>query len=221
VWTDPAPAQTFDSNVSISRLLDYRRCARQAFLKSRMPRVEEEVETATNFGRNVHEILAGLRDGEPEEQAMAQRFANSPLGQRSADATWVEREYDFLVECEGVVLRGQMDLVFERDGELVIVDYKTDRHLDAARLDDYSMQMHCYALAVERRWRRPDRCVVFALRESRELTVEADPEAARALVVRWKQEREHAMSPGAHCERCDYYQQECPSPWIADNGSSS
>lgn len=221
VWIDPPTAYTYDSNVSISRLLDYRRCPRQALLKSRLPRVEDDTAEAANFGRAVHEILAGLREGEPRERRMAERFAASALGQRAAAATWAEREYDFLVEVEGVVLRGQIDLVFEENGELCVVDYKTDQHLDAARLADYTMQMHCYALAVERRWRQPDRCVIFALRESREISVPPDPAAARALVQQWKADQEHALRAGPHCGRCDYYQQECASPWIADNGESA
>ena len=39
----------------------------------------------------------------------------------AAAATTIEREFDFLMEVENVVLRGQIDLWFEEGGELVLV----------------------------------------------------------------------------------------------------
>jgi ATP-dependent helicase/nuclease subunit A len=217
VWIDPPAHTAYDSSVSITRLLDYRRCPRQAFLKSRVPHVEETAESAANtgadFGRAVHEVLAGLRPGEPHERALAERFLHSELGRRAARAAWSEREYDFMVEIEGVILRGQIDLVFEEAGELVVVDYKTDKSPDDTRLDGYRMQMHCYALAVERAWRRPDRGVIFVLRESREVEVTPEPERARELVRRWRDDQSPALQPGPHCGECGFYQRECASPW--------
>ena len=245
VWMEPLRPRTHDSGVSISRLLAYRRCPRQAFLQSRVPRVAGEAaplteqaarsgvdleaalpgqqgvghaEGAAAYGRNVHEILAGLRTGEPHERAAADRFARSGLGQRAAQASFIEREFDFMVETEGVVLRGQIDLVFEEAGELIVVDYKTDKQMDEARLDDYRMQMHCYSLAVERAWRKPDRCVVFFLRAGREVDVVPEPDAARELVARWKADAEHGMQPGEQCERCDFFGRECASPWVSAVG---
>ena len=48
----------------------------------------------------------------------ALRRNSSALGQRVALATRCEREFDFLLSVEDVVIRGQIDLWFEDKGEL-------------------------------------------------------------------------------------------------------
>ena len=65
----------------------------------------------------------------------------------------MEREFDFVMAVEDVVVRGQIDLWFEEGGELVIVDYKTDGVTGAEahqRARDYELQVRLYAMAVER-----------------------------------------------------------------------
>ena len=37
------------------------------------------------------------------------------------------RELDFLYAVDDVVLRGSIDVWYEQDGKLVVMDYKTDR----------------------------------------------------------------------------------------------
>jgi ATP-dependent helicase/nuclease subunit A len=79
------------------------------------------------------------------------------------------REVPVATEIDGVLLEGFVDLLLEQpDGELVVVDWKTDRvpepaELDAA-LDRYSVQGAAYALALEAMLARTvARCVfVFA-----------------------------------------------------------
>ena len=216
VWIDPPRAVTHDSNASVSRLLAFRRCPRQAWLQSLLPPLpaEDLAESAAGFGRTVHELLAGLRPVAGDEAlALAQRFRDSPLGERAAGAARIEHEYDFMVEVEGVVLRGQIDLWFEEGGELIVVDYKTDARPDAERLEEYRMQMRLYAVAVERAARRPDRCVLVFLKSGREVDVPPDAAGCAGLVRAWKT-RSAEMRPAAHCERCDFYQKECPSPWV-------
>ena len=84
--------------------------------------------SAGEFGTQVHSLLAGnaVPEAEPEALRLADVFRQSPLGRRAARATRVEREFDFLMAVEDLVIRGQVDLWFEEGGELVIVDYKTD-----------------------------------------------------------------------------------------------
>ena len=63
----------------------------------------------------------------PKPSGSADQFRRSPLGRRAAAAPTFEREFDFLMEVENLVLRGQIDLWFEDRGKTVLVDYKTDR----------------------------------------------------------------------------------------------
>jgi ATP-dependent exoDNAse (exonuclease V) beta subunit len=62
------------------------------------------------------------------------------------------------------VLQGFIDLLFEEDGNLIVVDYKTDA-VDSDHVDDaaarYGPQGGAYALAVEKATGRPVTEVVF------------------------------------------------------------
>ena len=91
----------------------------------------------------------------------------------------VEREFDFVIAVEDVVVRGQIDLWFEEGGELVIVDYKTDavNGVEAhQRARDYAMQVRLYAMAVERvAGRPPDRAWLHFLRPDKLVPVDVTP----------------------------------------------
>jgi ATP-dependent exoDNAse (exonuclease V) beta subunit len=50
---------------------------------------------------------------------------------------------------DGLLLEGTIDLTFEDDAELVVLDFKTDREL-ATDLDHYRRQLTVYCQAMER-----------------------------------------------------------------------
>lgn len=98
------------------------------------------------------------------------QFAGSPLGQRLRHCQKVWRELPFsrmLPACrffpeaeektEQVFLQGVIDLLFEEeDGTLILVDYKTDRHIrpEEAR-QKYRVQIDLYGESVEAILHRP------------------------------------------------------------------
>ena len=105
-----------------------------------------------------------------EEQAKAAdvhaivRFLRSDLGARIRKSKQVEREYRFsllrpvrdfssLDADDSVLLQGVVDCFFEEDGELVVVDFKTD-HVSCAQLDEraehYRPQLEAYSMALTR-----------------------------------------------------------------------
>lgn len=173
---------------------------------------------ATELGRQVHALLAGeaVEAPTPEALDLAARFSRSALGQRAARAGWVEREFDFLWAVDDVVLRGQMDLCFEEGGELILVDYKTDRH--PGRAGAYALQLQLYALALERiRGRLPERAVLCYLRTGQEVEVpldaaalEAARESVRAL-SRAQDALDFSMREGEQCALCGYHGGACPA----------
>ena len=60
----------------------------------------------------------------------------------------------FVFEYEGQLIQGIIDLCFEEDGELVIVDYKTDRVMkgkagEKELVKRYAIQLDYYAKALE------------------------------------------------------------------------
>src|SRR5262249_7617524 len=151
-----------DSNATVTALADFAGCPRRYFLgrylgfetRTRAPAAEGKL-TASELGTQVHDLLAGRPVAEPDPEAvqLAGVFRQSSLGRRAARASHAEREFDFLMAVEGLVVRGQIDLWFEEGGEVVIVDYKTDtvtRQGAHGRAEDYAVQLKLYAIAIER-----------------------------------------------------------------------
>lgn len=93
------------------------------------------------------------------------RFLLSPLGERLRCAETVRREVPFNIEVEAakllnkpeygtrtVLLQGVIDCMFEEDGEIVLVDYKTDSVKKSVEelTEQYRKQLECYTVAAER-----------------------------------------------------------------------
>ena len=121
---------------------------------------------------DIESELARLVDGgflsEDEGKAVnigaAKRFFMSPLAERifASDNVMREKKFAALFPAkffypeltgeaaeEKIVVQGIADCVFVEDGELVIVDYKTDTGVDAeALLDRYSAQLEIYREAL-------------------------------------------------------------------------
>ena len=152
---------------------------------------------------------------------LADNFRDSALGQRAAKATRPEREFDFLMAVEGLVIRGQVDLWFEEGGELVIVDYKTDAvNVTEAhrRAQDYGLQLRLYAMAVEQlTGRAADRAFLCFLRPKVVVEVDLAPSLLEspADVVREFQEAQNSLqfplNEGEHCHACPFFRDLCPA----------
>lgn len=174
-----------------------------------------------SFGDEVHKLLAGVDvpEASPEARELALRFTQSETGQRAARASRIGRETPVLFDYEGLLIRGAIDLWFEEDGELILVDYKTDQHIGHERLRQYSTQLRLYAIALSRALgRRVDRIVLAVLRAGREIQAGLSPEHERALsdaVAAFREAHQTGSFPlvaGQHCEWCPYVAGACPQP---------
>jgi len=143
------------------------------------------------------------------------------LARSVARAARVEREFDFLLEVEEVVLHRRIDLWFEEGGELVLVDYETD-DVPAAEAAEhghsYALQLQLYALALEQfTGRLPDQALIYLLRRDLQVPVSLrreDLEQARAAVHALRQAQEEVRFPvrsGGHCAHCAYLAGFCPA----------
>ena len=99
------------------------------------------------------------------------RFFASPLGRRVLGAERVYKEQRFIaqvpaklvnVSLEGedaalpVILQGAVDCMFEENGRLYIIDFKTDRCADKAELwARYGTQLVLYGEAMARVFKKP------------------------------------------------------------------
>jgi ATP-dependent exoDNAse (exonuclease V) beta subunit len=231
----PEVAGQQNSNATVTDLVAFANCPRQYYLGHYLgfegrPRKPAEVEadevgglSASDLGTQVHALLAGSAVPQPDEEALrlAGVFRQSPLGRRLERASRVEREFDFLMAVEDLVIRGQVDLWFEEGGELVIVDYKTDSVTAAEahrRAQDHALQLRLYAMAVERfAGRAPDRAWLYFLRPNTVVEVDLTPSLLERpeQIAREFQEAqsklEFPLREGERCRRCPFWRDLCPA----------
>jgi ATP-dependent helicase/nuclease subunit A len=227
----PAAGGQEDGNATVTALAKFAKCPREYYLGQYLgfegrPRKWEESEaelSASELGTQVHALLAGtaVPDADPEAVRLADVFRAGPMERRLANATRIEREFDFLIAVEDLVIRGQVDLWFEEGGELCIVDYKTDDVTAAEarqRGQDYALQLRLYAMAVERvAGRAPDRAWLHFLRPGTVVEIDLRPSLIDSpeQVVREFQDAqgrlEFPLVEGVHCRRCQFYKGLCPA----------
>ncbi|HEY5676686.1 MAG TPA: ATP-dependent DNA helicase, partial [Myxococcales bacterium] len=140
---------------------------------------------------------------------MLARYARHPL----AAAATLGTEVEFTLRFDGVRVRGAVDRVAELDGETVLVDYKTNRTLDARLRDAYGTQLRIYALAAAAGLLpggAAPKLLLFHLPTGEGIEVGPDPESARARVLAaaaairsgdFSLRPEHAARP---CFLCSY-----------------
>lgn len=236
----PAITDQQDTNATVTALASFSKCPREYYLahylgyEGRPRRIEDRDELpAAELGTQVHKLLAGtpVENPDPEAIRLADVFRQSPLGRRAARASHIEREFDFLMVLDGVVLRGQVDLWFEAGGELAIVDYKTDKVTAVEaheRARDYAMQLRLYAMAVERvTGRAPDRAWLHFLRPNTAIPVDLTPsllDRPEQIIHDFEQAQsrlEFPLMEADHCRRCPFFQDLCPSKYQAAKAGST
>ena len=119
----------------------------------------------------------GIPQLQSEVAALASTAVNSDIVKRAVSSGRYWREALVAAPIGEGVLEGFIDLLFEEDGELVVVDYKTDNiNANAAEYianNRYREQAGSYALITERATQKPVKDVVFLfLRPKREQSME-------------------------------------------------
>lgn len=148
----------------------------------------ESVDPAAELERIM--TVGGLseKEGASINLKSMQKFFDSEVYGRILRSQRVMREVRFLDEIpasyfdpdlpeevrgEPVIIQGIADCIFEEDGKLVILDYKTDR-VDSmeALAERYRRQLQIYAAVCEKTYGLPVKeCVIYSLRLGREITV--------------------------------------------------
>jgi ATP-dependent helicase/nuclease subunit A len=244
VLTIPRPTveDQHDSTVNVTSLAVFAACPRKYYLgryigwNGRMafqsepedlPEDEDlpddEEATAAEMGSFVHEILAGLPGASTniEARRLANAFLDSELGVRSAAAARSEREWEFIVDIDGMLVRGTIDLWFEESGEIQVVDYKTDAVSAAEatlRASEYAPQLALYGLAIERALgKRPAHAWLHFLRPNRPVEVSLGDTAIREVIrlladLRGAQDKlSFDLNEGSHCRQCQFFRNLCPA----------
>ncbi|MCS7025215.1 MAG: UvrD-helicase domain-containing protein [Bryobacteraceae bacterium] len=244
-------AEQYDATVAVTAVAQFALCPRQYYLARYLrwparnaasqqrfvmnpPRwdLEEQPDTdlaADELGVLVHDLLAGKPRPDATEQAraLARGFQTSALGRRLRRALRQEHEFDFMMEVEGMILRGQIDLWFEEGGELLLVDFKSDdveKGQQWWHAQRYHTQIQLYSLALERLLGRyPNQAILWYLRTQEAVPVSLDAvqiDKARRQVRALREAQNLVQFPlreGPHCLRCRYYRGACPSLYVACN----
>ncbi len=234
VLTIPRPAldEQHDSAVNVTSLTVFADCPRKYYLQryigwngglsakfdpEDLAAEQEPSElNAADLGSAVHEILAGNAASYPDEaQQLADVFLTSDLGRRAAASPRSAREWDFIADVGGTLVRGTVDLWFEEAGEIIVVDYKTDT---TARPETYAPQLALYALAIERALgKRPAEAWLHFLRFRDAVQVAVDDAAIRRVeellteMARAQNELSFDLREGPHCRACQFYRGLCPA----------
>lgn len=121
---------------------------------------------------------------------MLDNFLNSELVERVLKSEEYHREYRFTVKINAtdydsnipaefseskIIMQGAVDLAFEENGEVVIVDYKTDRVKDISKLSEmYSKQVELYKKALEETMeRRVKEIIIYSVHLGEQIKIEA------------------------------------------------
>ena len=137
------------------QFIDYARCTtRQG--------IEEEIQRLRVLGHLT------AQQAESVDPAVLLRFFRSPLGQRilRADHVYREQRFTLLLPADAlggsgedqVLFQGVVDCCIEEQGELTVIDYKTDYVTGetlTARAEHYAPQVRAYAMAMERIRKKP------------------------------------------------------------------
>jgi RecB family exonuclease len=230
----PVPAA-----VSVTGLVSYARCPLQFYWSDvrPLPRLSSP---AARLGTDVHRWIEersgrqlalldpdppadGDLGGEPDEGDEAGKIAGgiaagmqqSFLGSVFADLDPVKVEAPFVLVVDGRVVRGRIDAVYERDGRLELVDFKTGRRPAPGDPGAWA-QLDLYAVAAVDTWRadpaslRTTYCYLRADGPAeidwRDWTVaQVDTVRARlgATLAAIAASR-YPANAGAWCERCEY-----------------
>jgi ATP-dependent helicase/nuclease subunit A len=136
---------------------------------------------------NNEKLLAAV---ETKANALADGFFNSALGRLALAAPYRETEFSVLTSAAGnsgmVTITGKIDLLFEAQGAIHVVDFKTDKVQEPQR---HEGQLAVYQRAAADIFKQPVKCWLFYLRTAADVDlsgkISTSPEE---LVAIWEKE---------------------------------
>ncbi|MDR2792594.1 MAG: UvrD-helicase domain-containing protein [Treponema sp.] len=128
-----------------------------------------------------------------EASALAKRFLISELGKEASTAEPRTSEFPFLLPISRfatndriVIVQGQIDLMYEYNGQCTIIDFKTDNEI---RPENHRFQLACYKRAASAFSDLPPRIMLVYLRNMQAL--EYDPKLEDEELARIGKETAH------------------------------
>jgi putative RecB family exonuclease len=163
-----------------------------------------------------------------EYRQRAERWVSDYVGQLDVDATPLAVERWVSAPTGTIIAEGRVDRIDQRNGELVVVDYKTGRHALSVQDARDSLALALYALASRKALHRPCHRVELHHLPTGQVVgwdhteeslgghlerAERLAEELQAATDAWEEGADtHAMFPprtGRHCSWCDF-RAHCP-----------
>ena len=163
----PAPLRSAPSTLSVTGLVTYARCPKQFFWSVVRP-LPRRSSAAARLGTEVHRWIQQRSDRQlslidpevdddldpdelPADAGLRRGLQDSFLVSAWADLDPVRVEAPFVLALGKHVVRGRIDAVYEHDGRLELVDFKTGRHVPGAD-PSAGVQLDLYGLAAIDTW---------------------------------------------------------------------
>jgi ATP-dependent exoDNAse (exonuclease V) beta subunit len=150
-----------------------------------MERVDFDApDSARDVALSIARTMGADRDLVVEAAGLVERALGSSIVRRAAGAPHASREAPFCVSMGGFILEGKIDLVFEEDDGLVVVDYKTDAVPPGGVADlaeRYRGQAGAYTLAMRAITGRPVKEVVLLFMRTLDEVPIVSPDDEREL----------------------------------------
>ncbi len=182
----------------------YMQCPRKYYFLTRFGTVENR--EPLKLGEKLHSLLrSGVIDDEDESaNELVSEIYNTDFWHNMTGSKNY-RELPFLIDIEGTMLRGTIDLVYEHDGEWNIVDYKTN----STDLDIYRGQLFSYVLGLYHLKSYRAKYIALYSIKSKKLVSEPapDPEQIEAIiknVIKAIEAEQFQKVKNKNCEICEF-----------------
>jgi DNA helicase-2/ATP-dependent DNA helicase PcrA len=127
------------------------------------------------------------------------------------DIKVLDSEYPFYLKDQHYALKGVVDLIYEVDGNLGIIDYKNTK-MEGKYRDKFKKQLHLYVLALrdqnqEYEGKEISKLQVYAIKSKKMLDIEIDEEyidKLKAELERVAQNIHKGEFKSCKCEDCKY-----------------
>jgi len=165
--------------------------------------------SAAETGTMVHALLAGKPGDYPDDvRQLASVFEHSDTAAQASQASYVAREWDFIMEIDGIFVQGVIDLWYQNERGITIVDYKTDAKVEPER---HAPQLAIYGAAIERATgRRPARALLHYLRSDTLVEITAGDPIPLIKALREAQETlAFPTRPADRCHACPFFRTSC------------
>lgn len=131
------------------------------------------------------------------------------------DVELLESEYNFNIFEEGFNVVGSIDLIYKKDGDIYIIDYKNTDDEDESKINYYEdqLKLYLYALAMDSKYENENinKAGIYFVKSQKTVTVQFEKEEIQnyiermnTIVEKIKNGEFDERKKSQNCDRCDF-----------------